>query len=194
MKEEAGSAARPTGGSAAPAVDLARLTRVAILTALSFLLTRLEIPLFPVAAPWLKYDPGDVALLIGGFALGPLAALEIAVLRSLLMVAAGTTPLGTIFHLIAGVAFGGAACVIYRRNKTKAVAGAALAVGTVALVFAMMLANRFLVPLFFPTMFPTTEALVAYTMSVVPVFNLAKGGIDGVLTFVIYKRVSPLLK
>ena len=56
-----------------------RLTRMALLAAVSIVcILLIQIPIIP-AAPFLKYDMADVPILMGAFMLGPLAGIEILV-------------------------------------------------------------------------------------------------------------------
>ena len=60
-------------------MSLLRLTRIAVLSALAALLMLLQIP-YPLA-PFLKYDPSGVPVLIGAFSLGPLAGIGVVRVR-----------------------------------------------------------------------------------------------------------------
>ncbi|MEW6280719.1 MAG: ECF transporter S component, partial [Candidatus Eremiobacterota bacterium] len=62
---------------------LSRLLKVGLLSSLATaLMVTVQVP-FP-GAPFLKYDPSEVAALIGGFALGPMYGLAILVVKNLL--------------------------------------------------------------------------------------------------------------
>ena len=60
-----------------------KLAVTALLAALAFVATAIpffKIPVVP-AAPYLKYDPKDVFLVLGGFIVGPLASVFLSVAR-----------------------------------------------------------------------------------------------------------------
>ena len=71
-----------------------KMTTMALLCALSYIamfISRFLPPLF-VAFPFLKYDPKDAIIVIGGFLYGPLSAFTISLVVSLIeMISQATT-------------------------------------------------------------------------------------------------------
>ena len=65
-------------------LSVRKLTRIAILSALAASLMMIEFQL-PIAPSFYKMDFSEVAVLFGGFALGPMAAIWIETLRLLLI-------------------------------------------------------------------------------------------------------------
>ncbi len=166
-----------------------KLTTIAMLTAISaVLITLVHFPLFP-AAPFLQYDPADVAILIGTFAFGPLAGICITVVASAIQafLLGGDGIYGFLMHVVASGTLALVAGLIYRALHTRTGALVALLAGTLAMGFTMMAANHFITPYF---MGAPTEVVDAMLVSVILPFNLLKAGINSIVTFLVYKTVS----
>jgi riboflavin transporter FmnP len=170
-----------------------QLAKMGMLVAISIILVLLiHLPIIP-AAPFLEYDPADIPIFIGAFAFGPLAGLVLTVAVALiqgLSVSAQSGPYGIIMHIIATGAFVTVAGLIYKRNKTKKGAIAALLCGTVTMVLIMIPANLIVTPIF--TGMPTAAIQALLLPGIIP-FNLIKAGINAIVTFLLYKRISKYL-
>jgi riboflavin transporter FmnP len=165
---------------------------MAMLVAISVVLVMLvRFPLFP-AVSFLEYDPADIPILIGTFAFGPLAGLVLTVITALVQgftVSNASGIYGIIMHIIATGTLVLVAGLIYRRHKTKKYAIIGLVVGTIAMAVVMFFANIVITPIF-------TGMPLAAVMSLMPfimLFNVVKGSINGIVTFLVYKRISPFL-
>ncbi len=173
--------------------------RVSIMAALGFvLMSMLQVPLFP-SAPFLQYDAGDIPILIAAFALGPWMGVAAAAVKNVLFLVFHMSPetwVGAPMNFLAGGTFALVAGSLYwlRKTKTRAVLslGAGVAVSTAVMLGANLLVLPWFMAIFFPGVpFGTTQALLIGT--ILP-FNLLKGGLNAVLCFLVYKRVSPILK
>lgn len=183
-------------------------TKIAILGALAFILMLFEFPL-PVAPSFYKLDLSEVPVLVGGFALGPIAAIVIEALKNVLnIIFTGSTTayVGELANFIVGCAFVVPAAIIYKRNKSKSSAIKGLIVGTICLVIAGALMNVYvLLPLYSRFMeldkiieagnmiFKGVKDVSTFVLFCVVPFNLIKGIIVSAITALVYKRVSPLL-
>lgn len=183
-------------------------TKIAILGALAFILMLFEFPL-PVAPNFYKLDLSEVPVLVGGFALGPIAAIVIEALKNVLnIIFTGSTTayVGEFANFIVGCAFVVPAAIIYKRNKTKSSALKGLIIGTICLVIAGALMNVYvLLPLYSRFMeldkiieagnmiFKGVKDVSTFVLFCVVPFNLIKGVIVSAITALVYKRVSPLL-
>lgn len=180
---------------------LSWLLKVSVLAALSAILMHLSFPIFP-AHPYLRYDPSEVPALIATFALGPLAGVAVVLLKNALYLMLHFSPgelIGIPMNSLAGCTLAGVAGHVYRLRKRKSIAVVALALGALAMTLVMIPANLVLLPIFQRFFMPSTEAmpqeaLLGLILGAVTPFNLVKGGLTGFLTFLVYKRVSPLLK
>ena len=79
---------------------------------------------------------------------------------------------------------------LYQKHKSKKGALIALLCGVVAWGLIMMPANLIITPIF--TGMPV-EAIRGILLPIILPFNLIKAGINAVVTFLVYKSVSPLL-
>lgn len=164
------------------------LTVMAMLTAVAVVLVSLiHFPLIP-AAPFLEYDPADIAILIAGFAYGPLAGLAVtavaAAVQAFVLGSAGFY--GFIMHVVSTGALVTVSASIYSQKRTRNGAIVALASGTVAMTVVMLIANYFVTPIY--TGMPT-EAVVGMLIPIILPFNLLKAGINATITFFVYKLV-----
>ena len=169
-----------------------KLAKMAMLVAISIVLVALvHFPIFPMVA-FLEYDPADIPILIGTFAFGPAAGIMLTVVTSVLQgitVSAQSGVYGIIMHILATTTLTCVAGTIYRRNKTKKSAIIGLICGTVAMTAMMFCANLVVTPFFMGT----TRDVVMSLMPFILAFNAVKAGINSVVTFIVYKRISAFL-
>ena len=173
-----------------------KLTTMAILTALSVCFVALiHFPIFPAVA-FMEYDPADIPILICSFAFGPAAGLVVTVIAAFIQgftVSAQSGIYGIIMHIIATGAYVLASGLFYRKHKTKKLAAVSLLIGTAAMVVCMFFANLVITPYFM--MGAVNKETVSIVLSLMPfilLFNLLKAGINGAITFFLYKRVKHL--
>jgi riboflavin transporter FmnP len=174
--------------------NVRKLTTMGMLTALGVLLaTLVHVPLFP-AAPFLKYDPADIAILIGTMIYGPLAGFLLTFLVNFLQAVLSSSGSGWI-GFVMNVASTGAMAImagnLYNHSK-KNLPGAALSLGAGALTMTVVMAgmNLLLTPIFMGT--PLDTVLQMMVPVIIP-FNLLKAGINCVATFLIYKPIQKLV-
>lgn len=178
---------------------LRQMTQIAILATVGLCLMLLvEVPLFP-SAPYLKYDAGDLPVLIGAFALGPASGAAIALVKNLLFLMLRGTPetwfVGAPMNLLAGASFALVAGHIYFVEKTKIRAVTSLVLGGLASTAVMLAANAIVLPVFMRVFLGGPDGVSwQLLLTVIVPFNLVKASINGVLVFAVYKRISPVLK
>lgn len=184
---------------------------VAILGALAGVLMLLEFPL-PIAPPFYKVDLSLVAPLLAGYALGPVAGILVCLVKVLIsIILNGTTTafVGEFAAFIMDGSFTLCACLIYKKEHTKKGAIKSLICATLTLMIVGGLTNYFiLVPAYVKFMNIPLEAIVSMGNAIfksvnslltlilfctVP-FNFCKGVIISVITYLLYKRVSPILR
>lgn len=168
-----------------------KLAKMGMLVALSIVLVWLiRIPFPPL--PFLEYDPADIPILIGTFAFGPVGGIVLAVVTSIvqgLTVSSGSGAYGIIMHIIATGTFVLVAGLIYKFNKTRKGATIAVICGALAMVIIMIPANLFVTPAF---MGMPRAALIPMLPAIIG-FNALKAGINGLVTFFLYKPLSRFL-
>ncbi|MBX3166169.1 MAG: ECF transporter S component [Candidatus Eremiobacteraeota bacterium] len=180
---------------------LSLLIKISLLSALAAVLMQLQIPIFP-AHSYLTYDASEVPALVASFALGPAAGMAVVVLKDILHGLAHFRPtelVGLPINAIAGCTLAGVAGAVYRVRRKKSVALVALALAVVSMTLVMIPCNLVLLPLFQRLFFPNStpaqpDQVLQLLLTVFIPFNLIKGSITSVLTFLVYKRVSPTLK
>ncbi|HNX99371.1 MAG TPA: ECF transporter S component [Oscillospiraceae bacterium] len=169
-----------------------RLTAMAVMAALSVaLVAMIHFPVFPAVA-FLEYDPADIAILICGFAFGPLAGICVTAVAALiqgLTVSVTSGVYGIIMHLIATGTYVTVASLIYQKHKTKKSAALSLLFGTLAMAAIMVPSNLLITPYFMGAPVAAIVALLPYIV----LFNLIKAGANGIITFFVYKSISKLL-
>lgn len=171
------------------------LTYTALLTALAIILSYFpEIPL-AFFAPWLKLDFSFTPMLLAGFALGPVAGLITLTLTNLAHLLGSTTAgVGEIANMIVGASYLLPAMLMYRANRTQKTALIGMGIGIVLMVIAGVLSNMYiLMPFFFGEKLAEFDMANYVATGVIP-FNLIKGGVNSLLVYLLYKRLSLLLK
>lgn len=167
------------------------ISKLAMMTAISVvLLLLIRIPFPP--APFLVYDPADMPIYITAFAYGPIAGLLVTVVVSLLQAFAlgGDGLYGFLMHVVATGIVALVIGVLYKRKKTKKNAIVCLVIGVVVAVVVMAGMNLLITPFY---MGVDIKAVIAMLPTVIIPFNLIKAGLNSVLTFLLYKRLSSFL-
>ena len=188
--------------------SLDRITKVGVLSALSYGLMFIQVPI-PIAPPFMKLDLADVPSLIGGFALGPWYGVMIQFIKNLLNLSKTMTGgVGELSNFIVGSTFVLVSSLIYRNNKTKKNSILSLILGVFAMSAVATISNAFVVfPLYGKAMNMDLSAFAAqagknslvknyFTLMIFSIapFNIIKGAVESIVTELIYKRISPILK
>lgn len=188
------------------------LVRIAMLTAVSLVLMQFDIPIIA----FYKLDFSNVPVLLGAFAMGPVNGLLILLLKNLLdgLLLSQSLGIGQIadFVIVSGLIL--PAGLIYSKNRTLRGAIKGMIAGTLGMALLGAVMNYYvLIPAYcgelppFPGFF-SREAILNMFSKTIPAitslekamifvtipFNLLKGVLISVLTALLYKRVSPLLR
>ena len=163
---------------------------IAMLAAIAYVivaLIRIPVVLF------LKYEPKDVIITIGGFLLGPLAAFVTSLVVSLVeMVSISDTgPIGALMNLLSTCSFACTAALFYKKRHTLSGAIWGLLLGSVVMVAAMLLWNWLITPLYMGVARSAVEGML------IPMFlpfNLLKAGLNSALVLVLYKPLVTALR
>lgn len=169
------------------------MTTLAMLAALAFLVMLVgRIPMV-AAAPFLKYDPKDVIIVIGGFIFGPAAAFMISLVVSIIemLTVSETGPIGAIMNLVSTCSFACVATAIYKKKHSIQGAIIGLLMGVLTMVIVMLAWNYLLTPIY---MGYPREAVAAMLLPVFLPFNLVKGGLNAAIAMLIYKPVATTLR
>ena len=184
------------------------IARVGVLGAIAALL--FLIPGIPIVPPIYKLDFSTVPVLLGGFSLGPVPGLLILLVKALVgLTNSSSMGVGELADFLASAAMMLTAVAIYRRHHSRRGALIGLIAGTAVMTAAAALINYYIViPFYVAAMNMPAEAIVSMIGKVIPAvdslpkliafattpFNLLKGVVLSVITFLLYKRLSPLLK
>lgn len=170
-----------------------KITTIGMLCAISYLVMIVgRIPIVP-ALPFLKYDPKDVVIVIGGFIFGPMVSFLISLIVSAveMLSVSETGIIGFIMNVISTCSFACIAAYIYKKKHTLSGAIIGLGLGTICMTVLMLLWNYFITPFY---MGYQRKAVVSLLLPAFLPFNLIKGGINLGITLLIYKPVVTALR
>jgi len=179
--------------------DVKKLVTLAMFAAVAYLLllaVRIPVVLF------LKYEPKDVAVTIGGFLFGPLSAFLISLVVSFveMVTISDTGFIGALMNLLSTCSFACTAAFIYKKKRSLAGAIWGLAIGSVAMVGIMLLWNWLISPYYmFEIKSPedlanARSAVEALLLPAFLPFNLLKGALNSVLAMALYKPLANALR
>lgn len=171
-------------------VDTRKLIVMALFCALAFASTALfRIPV----TLWLKYDPKDCLLAIGGMLYGPMAAVLMSVVISLveMITISDTGAIGMLMNVVSSLLFILPSAILYHRWRTLPRAITGLAIGVVLATGGMVLWNWLVTPLYMGI--PRTAVVELLLPAFLP-FNLFKTVLNAVLTVLLYKYVVSALR
>jgi len=191
------------------------LVTIAILASFSGVLMFqiFQFPVFFAPPDIYKMDFSEIPVLIGAFAISPLAGVVIEAVKIVisLIINGGsiTFGIGEIANFIIGISFILPASYIYHKNKTQKNAIKGLLTGTLSIIVIGALLNAFvLLPVYAwafhinvadlislgSTVNSSVDNLFTFIALITIPFNLLKGVILSIIVLLIYKRVSHLIK
>ena len=188
------------------------IAKIGILSAMAAVLMWFEFPLAFIAPPFYKLDLSEVPILIGSFAMGPLAGVLMELLKNLLhLLIQGTSTnfVGELANFITGCAFVLPASILYRCKRERKTALLGMLTGTLSLgVIGGFLNYFFLIPTYSALFDLPLDAIIGMGTAIHPAitdlsmlvvlavlpFNLIKGVICSLLTYLLYKHVSRFLR
>ena len=181
------------------------LTRCGLLSAMAVILFYIEIPI----VAFYKLDLSTLPAILADFAMGPLQGVAVIIVKNLVhMLGTSTACVGEIADILMSCAFVVPASLYYRRHKDRKSALVAMLLGSVAMVVVSVLVNYFiLIPAYQVLMnlplaviigmgqkvFSFIDTTVELVLAITAPFNILKAAVLSVVTYLLYKRVSPLL-
>ncbi|MBQ4559759.1 MAG: ECF transporter S component [Tyzzerella sp.] len=187
------------------------IVTIGMLGAIAVVLMLFEIPL-PFAPPFYEIDFSEVPVLVGCFALGPVAGILIEfvkILLNLVINGTATAGVGELANFCIGCSFCIPAGIIYKRKKTKKGAMIGLISGTLIMTFLGCFINAYIMlPTYAKAFKIPIEGLIemgtkvnasitdlfTFVMFAVVPFNLLKGVLVSIIVILIYKKISPIIK
>ncbi len=196
-----------------PVLTTRKVAMIGMFSAIAAVLMLFEFPVFWAPGNY-KLDFSELPILIGAFAFGPVAGVLmefIKILLNLCMDGTGTAFIGELANFAVGCSFVLPASIVYRFGKTKKSAIWACVIGTVVItVFGTAFNALYLLPAFEKAGMAPIDKMIQLGMALNPMvqegdiwsfvaacvgpLNLLKGASVSVVTLLIYKRISPIIK
>lgn len=181
------------------------LTRCGLLAAMAVILYYIEIPV----VAFYKLDLSTLPAILAGFAMGPVQGAAVVVIKNLVhLMGTSTAGVGELADILMSCAFVIPASLLYRGNKTRKGALTAMLAGAALMTVTAVLVNYFiLIPAYQVLMNLPLEVIIGMGQKVLGFidttielvifitapFNLLKAAVLSGTTYLLYKRVSPLL-
>ncbi|MCI5877809.1 MAG: ECF transporter S component [Lachnospiraceae bacterium] len=184
------------------------MTVTAMLSAVAFALMFFEFSIPFLVPSFIQMDLSELPALIGAFAMGPWYGVIICLIKNLIHLLITTTGgVGELSNFILGAAFVLPAGLIYQRKKTKKNAVIGSVFGAAFMALLSVASNYFIVyPVY--TAFLPMDTILAMYQEILPsadtllkclvIFNMpftfVKGMLSVIITLLIYKHISPIIK
>lgn len=191
-------------------VNLRKIVVTAIMAAIAAVL--IEFPSFPIPAimpGFIKFDFSELPALLTSFSLGPQWAIIVCLIKNLVsLLSTSTGGVGELSNFLLSCVFVVPAGLIYRKVKTRAGAFIGSLTGAIAMAGLGILTNYFIVyPIYanlmggmgniikaYQVILPSADTLVECLLIFNFPFTFVKGMVSVLITFLIYKKISPILK
>lgn len=184
------------------------LTGTAMLAAVATILMYMEFPI-PIMPGFIKMDISELPALVASFAYGPLSGIAVCLIKNLIKLpSTSTAAVGELFNFVMGALFVGVAGIVYKKNKTRKGAIIGAVAGALIMALVSLPYNYFVVYPAYVVMYhlpleaiigmyqainPNVNGLLACLVTFNVPFTFAKGMVDALLCFLIYKPLSPIL-
>ena len=189
-----------------------KLVIMAMFSAVAAVLMYVEFPITFIAPAFYEMDLSEVPVIIGSFMLGPCAGVimeAVKVLLKLVLKGTSTAFVGDFANFILGCALVVPASVLYHTKKTKKRAVIGLVTGGIVLIVSGVFLNAlYLLPKYSQlygmpvetfinmgaAINPAISNIFTFVILAVAPFNLIKATVVGVITMLLYKYLSRLIK
>lgn len=185
-----------------------KLTVTAMLSALAAVLMFIDFSI-PLVPSFIKLDVSELPGLLASFSLGPVYGVAVILIKDLINVARSTSSgVGEFCNFLLGAVFVFTAGLAYKKMKSRKGALIGSLIGAIAMAVLSFPINYYITYPFYLKLYSmTAEQMVGVYQAILPsvkslsdcllIFNtpftLFKGLLDVALTFLIYKRLSPIL-
>lgn len=189
-----------------------KVAMIGMFSAISGILMFFEFAVPMIAPPFYELDFSELPVLICGFAFGPAAGVMaefLKVLIKLFLKSTSTAFVGDLANFVVGCTMILPATIIYQIKKSKSGAIIACVVGTICMAcFGTAFNAIYLIPAFAELYGMPLEAIigmgtkinaaiddiVSFVVICVAPLNIIKGTMISVLTMLVYKPLSPIIK
>ena len=188
-------------------VTVRRIVVVGMLAAVATILMYLEFSV-PFMPSFIKFDVSELPALIASFAFGPIEGVLVCLIKNLVKLPTTSTGgVGELANFLLGAAFVLPAGVLYRLKKGRRSALLGSLLGAFLMGACSIPLNYFVTYPIYAKFMPI-DVIVGMYQEILPgvdgllsclvIFNapytFLKGVVDAAITFLIYKRISPILK
>ena len=186
-----------------------KIAVTAIMSALSFALMMLDFPVPMLIPSFIKFDFSELPALITAFAYGPGWGVLVCLIKNVLHLPMSSTQyVGELSNFLMGAVFVFVAGLFYKIKRTRSFALIGAMVGNLAMAIACFVVNYFVTyPIYMEILLPEA-ALMGMYQAILPsvdsiakailIFNVpftfVKGLASVIITFLVYRKLSPLLK
>lgn len=192
-------------------INIRYMTMTAMLSAIAFSLMFMDFSV-PFMPGFIKLDISELPALIGTFAMGPASGVIICLVKNILHLLITTTGgVGELSNFVLGVAFVLPAGLFYKYKKNRKSALIGSFVGALIMALFSLPSNYFVVYPFYTNFMPEDAIIGAYNAIISVVgghvdnlfqcllifnvpFTFVKGLLSVLITFLIYKHISPIIK
>lgn len=189
-------------------INTRAITMTAILSAAATILQMFEFNV-PIMPSFLKLDFSDLPAMLAAFAFGPVSGIAVCLVKNVVNLFISTSAgIGSLANFLTGAVMVGVAGLIYRRGKNRKSALIGSVVGALSMGLCSLLINYFIVYPVYAKLFGGMDKILLMYSAILPqvntlwsallIFNLpftiVRGLLTALITFVIYKKLSPLLK
>lgn len=172
-------------------LSVKNMTKMSVLAVLAFITMMFNFPIVALFPAFLKIDFADVFPMLGAFAMGPVAGIIIQLIKNILHLTRTTTGgIGELSNFIVGSTMVVSAALVYNRKRNLKYAIIGSIVGIFAMTAMAFISNYFLVLGLWNV---PKEARIPMLLNGIIQFNLVKASLVAFVTFILYKRVSPIL-
>lgn len=174
-------------------MSAAYMIRVAIFSAIAFVIMYLEFPLVAFFPPFLQIDLSEAIVFIGGITMGPLAVVFIELIKNLLhlLLRGNTGGVGELANFMVGVALILPPVMMYKAKKTFPSMMVGFLLGIVTMVVVASLGNWFI---FLPFYGVPSEDIISAIVTIYAPFNMVKGAMVAVTALILHQGVKGIYK
>ena len=162
----------------------------------------------PIMPSFIKVDFSELPALIASFTMGPFYGVLVCLVKNLVnLFQTSTGGVGELSNFIIGSAFVFTAGIVYKHKKNRAGALIGATVGAALMAIIGLFSNYYIVYPIYMNFMPL-EAIVGMYRAIYPgvkdlfhalvIFNIPftflKGMANTAITFLIYKKISPIIK
>ena len=184
-----------------------KIAVTAILAAMSSVLMFINFSI-PIMPSFIKVDFSELPALVASFTMGPIYGVLVCLIKNLVnLFQTSTMGIGELSNFILGSIFVFSAGLIYKHRKNRKSALLGAVIGSSLMACIGLFTNYFLVYPIYENFMPL-EAIVGMYKAIYPgvkdlfhallIFNVPftflKGMANTLITFLIYKKISPIIK